>query len=150
MREVDFLIPHSSCLIVVHGQGEIRTHDTGYRIPVFETGAFSLSATCPDSLQISPRPESESTRPRSLRLCPQSTKKVLQQLCALRRQHSTHDLGSMIQTRVPNNVGHRTRHPRLLVERTKHEHAHPRQHDRSGAHRARLEGHVQRAVVEPP
>jgi hypothetical protein len=29
------------------GQGEIRTHDTVTGIPVFETGAFSLSATCP-------------------------------------------------------------------------------------------------------
>jgi hypothetical protein len=30
------------------GQGEIRTHDTGFTgMPVFETGAFSHSATCP-------------------------------------------------------------------------------------------------------
>ncbi len=31
-----------------NGQGEIRTHDTGVTgMPVFETGAFSHSATCP-------------------------------------------------------------------------------------------------------
>ena len=30
------------------GQGEIRTHDTGFTgMPVFETGAFNHSATCP-------------------------------------------------------------------------------------------------------
>ena len=31
-----------------HGQGGIRTHDTVAGIPVFETGAFNHSATCPD------------------------------------------------------------------------------------------------------
>ena len=30
-----------------HGQGEIRTHDTVAGMPVFETGAFNHSATCP-------------------------------------------------------------------------------------------------------
>src|SRR5687768_9465170 len=30
-----------------HGQGEIRTLDTLSGMPVFETGAFSHSATCP-------------------------------------------------------------------------------------------------------
>jgi hypothetical protein len=29
------------------GQGEIRTHDTVAGMPVFETGAFNHSATCP-------------------------------------------------------------------------------------------------------
>jgi hypothetical protein len=32
-----------------NGQGGIRTHDTLAGIPVFETDAFSHSATCPDS-----------------------------------------------------------------------------------------------------
>ena len=30
-----------------YGQGGIRTHDTLAGIPVFETDAFSHSATCP-------------------------------------------------------------------------------------------------------
>jgi hypothetical protein len=30
-----------------HGQGEIRTLDTVAGMPVFETGAFNHSATCP-------------------------------------------------------------------------------------------------------
>jgi hypothetical protein len=32
---------------IPHGQGGIRTHDTLAGIPVFETDAFSHSATCP-------------------------------------------------------------------------------------------------------
>jgi hypothetical protein len=34
---------------VLNGQGEIRTLDTGFTgMPVFETGAFNHSATCPE------------------------------------------------------------------------------------------------------
>ncbi len=33
------------------GQGEIRTHDTVAGMPVFETGAFNHSATCPTNCQ---------------------------------------------------------------------------------------------------
>jgi hypothetical protein len=33
------------------GQGEIRTLDTVAGMPVFETGAFSHSATCPEGSQ---------------------------------------------------------------------------------------------------
>jgi hypothetical protein len=32
-----------------NGQGGIRTHDTREGIPVFETGSFSHSDTCPNS-----------------------------------------------------------------------------------------------------
>ena len=35
------------------GQGEIRTLDTGFTgMPVFETGAFNHSATCPGAPQV--------------------------------------------------------------------------------------------------
>ena len=34
---------------VLHGQSEIRTHDTVAGTPVFETGAFNHSAICPSS-----------------------------------------------------------------------------------------------------
>jgi hypothetical protein len=47
-------VPNCSQLFLRHpffprdGQGEIRTLDTGFTgMPVFETGAFSHSATCP-------------------------------------------------------------------------------------------------------
>src|SRR6185312_4705637 len=33
--------------LFLNGQGEIRTHDTLSGMPVFETGAFNHSATCP-------------------------------------------------------------------------------------------------------
>src|SRR6266446_22360 len=37
----------------VNGQGEIRTLDTGFTgMPVFETGAFNHSATCPTGPQV--------------------------------------------------------------------------------------------------
>ena len=36
------------------GQGEIRTHDTVAGMPVFETGAFNHSATCPRASKLSP------------------------------------------------------------------------------------------------
>ena len=35
---------------VLHGQSEIRTHDTVAGTPVFETGAFNHSAICPSNL----------------------------------------------------------------------------------------------------
>ena len=39
----------SGALLIFHldGQGEIRTLDTLAGMPVFETGAFNHSATCP-------------------------------------------------------------------------------------------------------
>ena len=37
----------------MYGQGEIRTLDTGFTgMPVFETGAFNHSATCPAAAQV--------------------------------------------------------------------------------------------------
>jgi hypothetical protein len=35
-------------IFAINGQGGIRTHDTREGIPVFETGSFSHSDTCPD------------------------------------------------------------------------------------------------------
>jgi hypothetical protein len=47
--------PNSSA--VLNGQGEIRTLDTGFTgMPVFETGAFNHSATCPAASQLTGRP----------------------------------------------------------------------------------------------
>jgi hypothetical protein len=38
---------------LLNGQGEIRTLDTGFTgMPVFETGAFNHSATCPAASQL--------------------------------------------------------------------------------------------------
>ena len=43
--------------VVLNGQGEIRTLDTGFTgMPVFETGAFNHSATCPAASQLTGRP----------------------------------------------------------------------------------------------
>jgi hypothetical protein len=92
-----------------------------------------------------PHPSSILSRTRS-----QPTKEVLQELRALARQYSAHDLGTVIQARMSNNVRHGTSHPRLLLEGPEYQHAQARKHDRAGAHRARLERHVQCAVIESP
>ena len=39
------------CASLLYGQGEIRTLDTVAGMPVFETGAFNHSATCPTALK---------------------------------------------------------------------------------------------------
>jgi hypothetical protein len=43
---------HTGELLRDNGQGGIRTHDTLAGIPVFETDAFSHSATCPTAGKI--------------------------------------------------------------------------------------------------
>ena len=55
----------------MNGQGEIRTLDTGFTgMPVFETGAFNHSATCPAASQLIRRrvllQPQRSQRPRTL------------------------------------------------------------------------------------
>src|SRR6478735_1055545 len=40
--------PELTQALFFNGQGEIRTLDTLAGMPVFETGAFNHSATCPD------------------------------------------------------------------------------------------------------
>src|SRR5687768_994169 len=47
---------------VFHGQGGIRTHDTVTGIPVFETGSFSHSDTCPNRAKYCSRSEIRSQR----------------------------------------------------------------------------------------
>jgi hypothetical protein len=46
-EEFDFLGPRSAFLIALTDRVRFELTIRGYRIPVFETGAFSLSATCP-------------------------------------------------------------------------------------------------------
>jgi hypothetical protein len=59
------------CRAITSGQGEIRTHDTGFTgMPVFETGAFSHSATCPTILR---RTELERVKVRARRFCQRAT-----------------------------------------------------------------------------
>src|SRR5262245_25974286 len=46
------LILYPAAPRLLHGQGGIRTHDTVAGIPVFETGSFSHSDTCPAGCKI--------------------------------------------------------------------------------------------------
>src|SRR5690348_10241413 len=56
----------------------------------------------------------------------------------------------MIQLPMADDVTDRTSHAGFLIPRTEYQSIEPREDDRAGAHRARLEGYVQRAIVEAP
>ena len=101
------------------GQGEIRTHDTVAGMPVFETGAFNHSATCPgqpENLAGVRRGVNETRRaaaPRRTRAssAPHSAS-----------QHAAHALPAMIQSGMPQEIADRARHARLVdpTRRTRH------------------------------
>lgn len=55
----------------------------------------------------------------------------------------------MVEPRVAEEVAKRSRHARLVVPRTEYHTVEPREDDRPGTHRAGLQGHVQRAPLEP-
>src|SRR5215210_4066584 len=91
------------------GQGEIRTHGTLAGTPVFETGAFNHSATCPEqpgNLAAAQRGVNESCTP-SL------GEELAQNLPAFRLQHAARDFGPMVESRMSNDVTDRACHPRL-------------------------------------
>ena len=56
----------------------------------------------------------------------------------------------MVQARLGEHVEHAARRPRLRVGRAVDDARHAREHDRAGAHRARLERHVEHGVEQPP
>ena len=60
------------------------------------------------------------------------------------------DLGTVVEPAVADDVPERPDGTGLVVVRPEDEAVHPRQHQRAGAHRARLEGHDQGAAGEPP
>ena len=76
--------------------------------------------------------------------------KVFDYLRAVLGQNAGTDLWSVIQSRVTKQVVHRASHACLVIPCTKHNAFHSRKNDRAGAHRARFDGDVQRAVVESP
>jgi hypothetical protein len=56
----------------------------------------------------------------------------------------------VVESRILHEVPERSREARLRIGRTEHDTIDAGEHDRSGAHRTRLERHVQRAAVQPP
>src|SRR5438270_1589587 len=98
------------------GQGEIRTHDTGFTgMPVFETGAFNHSATCPG------QPKKLGRRPSRVNELPARTEELREQGTALRGANSGQHFRLVIEARVAQKVGDGAGHSCLVVPRAKHD-----------------------------
>jgi len=77
-------------------------------------------------------------------------KKFLDDAGAFLRQDSGANLRPVIQPRMAEQVAHRSSHTRFLIPCTEDDALDARKNDCSRAHRARLDGHVESAVVETP
>ena len=81
---------------ILGGQGEIRTLDTGFTgMPVFETGAFSHSATCPGE------PYKLDRRRWSVNDLATRAEELREQFSALRSAYSGKHLRPVIEARMP-------------------------------------------------
>src|SRR6185312_11315911 len=121
---------------VLSGQGEIRTLDTGFTgMPVFETGAFNHSATCPAALQVigretllQPAPflggERQNRRPDALRF-----EEFLEQRCAVGGKNAGTNFGRMVQSRVAEKIAYGSGHTRLLIPCSEYHALYSRQDD---------------------
>ena len=128
------------------GERGIRTLDTLTGIAVFETARFSHS-------RISPRErirESGLSFQAVVRRAAPCSEELLEHLGALVGPHSGHDLGPVIEPQILGHHGERAARARLGIARAVDHSGHAREHDRAGAHVARLEGDVERGLVQPP
>ena len=105
-----------------YGQGEIRTLDTGFTgMPVFETGAFNHSATCPalEKYRVAPT----RTTARNGMNCdtklrsryPPRLKKLCEQVATFIGQYSALNFWRMIETWMSKEITDRSRHPCLWI-----------------------------------
>src|SRR5258705_2854110 len=129
-----------------NGQGEIRTHDPLAGTPVFETGAFNHSATCPE------QPLNLEGGVWCVNECAPAScrEKVAQQQGRVLRAHAALHLRPMVQAGMPQQIADGAGHPRLVVPRPEHDALHAGQDERASTHGARLQRHVERPVHEPP
>jgi hypothetical protein len=95
------------------------------------------------------RPERLSPSPGSTRRG-RGAEEVAQQVPALALQHARGELDAVVQARVLDEVLQRAAHPGLRVARAEDQVGDPGEHDRAGAHRARLQRHVERAPEQAP
>src|SRR6476660_1867649 len=102
------------------GQGEIRTHGTLAGTPVFETGAFNHSATCPEQPSNLPR-ERGSVNEFSASA---RSEEVAQQCARLHLTYTALHFRTMIEPRVAQQVSDRAGHPCFRVPRTEHNAVH--------------------------
>ena len=77
-------------------------------------------------------------------------KEVFKQLRRFIRTNASHHFSLMQQTPITHNIKHGTHGARARFVRTKNEASNAGVDDGAGAHRAGLQRHDKRAVVEPP
>ncbi len=117
------------------GGGGIRTHGRLAPTPVFETGPFNHSGTPPGVVCLG-----NSSFPEELR----------QQGSAGFGKDTFRQADAMVQSRVVRQAVETPAGSRLRIDGPVNKPSDPAQADRPGAHRARLQGRVKRAAVEPP
>jgi len=78
------------------------------------------------------------------------TKKIFEKCSAFLRENPRANLGTVIKPRVAKEITNRSGHAGLVIPCTEYHSTHTSQNQSARAHCARLEGHVQRAVVQSP
>ena len=101
-----------------------------------------------------PRTQSADARSRRTQPAPgipsvAAAEELLQQLAGSRLEHPADDLGLVVQPRVVEDAIERPGRAPLRVRRAEDHAGDAREHQRPGAHRARLEGDVERRAGEP-
>src|SRR3954462_14030905 len=81
---------------------------------------------------------------------PMRTKKIFEKCSAFLRENPRPNLGTVIKPRVAKEITNRSGHAGLVIPCTEYHSTHTSQNQSARAHCARLEGHVQRAVVQSP
>ena len=100
---------------------------------------------------LDPRQEPvEPPRARVAGLAPAGAEEVDDHRPGLVGQQAADDLGAVVELRVVQDVHDAPRRAGLRVGRGVDHARDPGEHDRSRAHRARLQGHVERRVEDPP
>jgi len=79
-----------------------------------------------------------------------ASEKLLDERSAFGREDARSHFRPVIEPRMPKQIFHRPGHARFVVPRPEHNSLHAGKNDTASAHGARLECHVQRAVVQPP
>src|SRR5687768_405533 len=78
---------------------------------------------------------------------PLGPKELCEKRTAFVREHSRFYLRSVVEPMMPKQVGHRPDHPCLVVPGAEHHALQAREYDCPRAHSARLERHIQGAVI---
>ena len=129
--------------------GDSNPRRTERPLPVFETGAFNRSATSPGAADN--KLEHRRAGPRRASGCQRREAKNARS----RSAHSSAsrpdcDLGAVVEPRLGQHVEHAAGGARLGVGGAEHDARDPGEHDRPGAHRARLERDVEHGVEHAP